>query len=105
MATTHYSIPEYTSTGTADLVGVSNAAFEKIDAALNDIQTALTALTSRVSSLENSSTVSGLTNRVSALEGKVTAMTPDTNDTVLTVDGLKNAKVTSAGTLYYKKTA
>lgn len=105
MATTHYSIPEYTSTGTADLIEVSNAAFEKIDAALNTIQTALTALTSRVTALENSSTVSGLTSRVSTLEGKVTAMTPDTSDTNLTVDGLKNAKVTSAGTIYYKKSA
>lgn len=105
MATTNYQIPEYASTGSADLVGVSNAAFEKIDAALNTIQTALTALTSRVEALENSSTVSGLTSRVTTLEGKVTAMTPATNDEALTVDGLKNAKVTSAGTIYYKKTA
>lgn len=105
MATTNYQIPEYTSTGSADLVGVSNAAFEKIDSALNAIQTALTALTGRVGTLENSSTDSGLTSRVSALEGKVSAMTPGTSDTALTVDGLKNAKVTSAGTIYYKKTA
>ena len=105
MATTHYSIPEYTSTGNVDLVGVSNAAFENIDNALNTIQTALTALTSRVSTLENSSTVSGLTSRVSTLETRMTDMTPATNDTALTVDALKNAKMTSAGTIYYKKTA
>lgn len=105
MATSHYQIPEYTSTGSADLVGVSNAAFEKIDSALNAIQSALTGLTSRVSTLENSPTVSGLSSRVSTLEANVAGMTPATNDTVLTVDGLKNAKVTSAGTIYYKKTA
>lgn len=105
MATSHYQIPEYTSTGSADLVGVSNAAFEKIDDALNAIQTALTALTSRVGAMESSSTVSGLTSRVSTLEGKVTAMTPATSDKALTVDGLKNAKVTSAGTIYCKKNA
>lgn len=105
MATSHYQLPEYTSTGSADLVGVSNAAFEKIDTALDTIQTALTALTSRVDALENSSTVSGLSSRVSTLEGKVTGMTPSDKDTALTVDGLKNAKVTSAGTIYYKKTA
>ena len=105
MATTNYQIPEYSATGSADLVGVSNAAFEKIDAALTAIQTSITALASRVTTLENSSTVSGLTSRVTTLETMVTGMTPATNDTVLTVDGLKNAKVTSAGTIYYKKTA
>ena len=105
MATTNYQIPEYTGAGSADLVGVSNAAFEKIDAALSTIQTSLTALASRVTALESSSTVSGLTSRVSTLETKVTGMTPATGDTVLTVDGLKNAKVTSAGAIYYKKSA
>ncbi len=103
MATSNYQIPEYTSTGSVDLVGVSNAAFEKIDSSMNAIQAALTALTGRVGTLENSPTVSGLTSRVSALEGKVTAMAPASNDTALTVDGLKNAKVTSAGTIYYHK--
>lgn len=98
MATSNYQIPEYSGTGSADLVGVSNAAFEKID-------TALAALASRVTALENSSAASGLTSRVTTLETKVTGMTPATGDAMLTVDGLKNAKVTSAGAIYYKKSA
>lgn len=104
MATTNYSLPEFTADGTADLIGIYNAAMEAIDAKLKELSdtiantTNLDAVKADVANLKSS--VSSINTSISGINSKIT---PSTNDTNLTVAELNGAKLTSGGIVYYKK--
>ena len=104
MATTNYSLPEFTAEGTPDLIGVYNAAMVAIDAKLKELSdsiantTNLDAVKADVANLKSS--VSSINTSISGINSKIT---PSTNDTSLTVAELNGAKLTSGGIVYYKK--
>ena len=104
MATTNYSLPEFTAEGTPDLIGVYNAAMVAIDAKLKELSdniantTNLDAVKSDVANLKSS--VSSINTSISGINSKIT---PSTNDKSLTVAELNGAKLTSGGIVYYKK--
>lgn len=111
MATTNYSLPEFTAEGTPDLIGVYNAAMVAIDKKLKEISdsiantTNLDAVKSDVASLKQSvsninSNISGINSSISGINSKIT---PGTSDTNLTVAELNGAKITAGGIVYYKK--
>lgn len=84
MATANYSIPEFASTDSIDLIGVYNAAMQIIDTKLKSIE----------------SNVSTLSTKVDNVQG----FAPDTSkDKTLTVANLNGAKVTSSGIIYFKQ--
>lgn len=104
MATTNYSLPEFTEEGTPDLIGVYNAAMVAIDAKLKELSdsiantTNLDAVKADVANLKSS--VSSINTSISGINNKIT---PSTNDTSLTVAELNGAKLTPGGIVYYKK--
>ena len=104
MATTNYSLPEFTAEGTPDLIGVYNAAMVAIDAKLKELSdsiantTNLDAVKADVANLKSS--VSSINTSISGINSKIT---PSTSDTSLTVAELNGAKLTSGGIVYYKK--
>ena len=104
MATTNYSLPEFTAEGTPDLIGVYNAAMVAIDAKLKELSdsiantTNLDAVKADVANLKSS--VSSINTSISGINSKIT---PSTSDTNLTVAELNGAKLTSGGIVYYKK--
>lgn len=104
MATTNYSLPEFTAEGTPDLIGVYNAAMVAIDAKLKELSdsiantTNLDAVKADVANLKSS--VSSINTSISGINSKIT---PSTSDTNLTVAELNLAKLTSGGIVYYKK--
>ena len=84
MATTNYSLPEFSSTGSVDLIGVHNAAMQIIDTKLKSIETQMGTLSTKVDSVQ--------------------AFAPNTStDKTLTVANLSGAKVTSSGIIYFKQ--
>lgn len=104
MATTNYSLPEFTEDGTADLIGVYNAAMVAIDKKLKELSdkiantTNLDAVKSDVANLKSS--VSSINTSISGINSKIT---PSKDDKSLTVAELNDAKLTAAGIVYYKK--
>lgn len=84
MATTNYSIPEFNSTDSIDLIGVYNAAMQLIDTKLKAMETDIGSLNAQLSNVQ------GFTPNVST-------------DNPLTVSNLNSAKVTSAGIVYFKQ--
>lgn len=84
MATTNYSIPEFNSTDSIDLIGVYNAAMQLIDTKLKSMETDIGSLNTQLSNVQ------GFTPNVST-------------DKPLTVSNLNSAKVTSAGIVYFKQ--
>lgn len=104
MATTNYSLPEFTAEGTPDLIGVYNAAMVAIDNKLKELSdsiantTNLDAVKSDIASLKSS--VSTINSNISGINSKIT---PGTSDKSLTVAELNEAKLTSGGIVYYKK--
>ena len=84
MATTNYSLPEFTSTGSVDLIGVHNAAMQLIDTKLKSLETQMGTLSTKVDNVQG--------------------FAPDaTKDKTLTVANLNGAKVTSSGIIYFKQ--
>lgn len=84
MATPNYSIPEFSPTGSVDLIGVYNAAMRIVDAKLKGIETKV--------------------DTVSANLSNVNGFAPNSStDKPLTVANLNGAKVTSAGIIYFKQ--
>ena len=84
MATTNYSLPEFSSTGSVDLIGVHNAAMQIIDTKLKSIETQMGTLSTKVDSVQ--------------------VFAPNTStDKTLTVANLNGAKVTSSGIIYFKQ--
>ena len=104
MATTNYSLPEFTAEGTPDLIGIYNAAMVAIDAKLKELSdniantTNLDAVKADVANLKSS--VSSINTSISGINSKIT---PSTSDKNLTVAELNGAKLTSGGIVYYKK--
>ena len=104
MATTNYSLPEFTAEGTPDLIGVYNAAMVAIDAKLKELSdniantTNLDAVKADVANLKSS--VSSINTSISGINSKIT---PSTKDKSLTVAELNGAKLTAGGIVYYKK--
>lgn len=104
MATTNYNLPEFTSEGTPDLIGIYNAAMVAIDAKLKELSdsiantTNLDTVKADISNLKSS--VSSINTSISGINSKIT---PATNDTSLTVAELNGAKLTAGGIVYYKK--
>lgn len=104
MATTNYSLPEFTEDGTADLIGVYNAAMVAIDKKLKELSdkiantTNLDAVKSDVANLKSS--VSSINTSISGINSKIT---PSKDDKSLTVAELNDAKLTAGGIVYYKK--
>ena len=104
MATTNYSLPEFTADGTPDLIGVYNAAMVAIDNKLKELSdsiantTNLDAVKADVNNLKSS--VSSINSSISGINSKIT---PSTEDKSLTVAELNGAKLTSGGIVYYKK--
>lgn len=104
MATTNYSLPEFTADGTADLIGVYNAAMVAIDKKLKELSdkiantTNLDAVKSDVDNLKSS--VSSINTSISGINSKIT---PSKSDKNLTVSELNDAKLTAGGIVYYKK--
>ena len=104
MATTNYSLPEFTAEGTPDLIGIYNAAMVAIDAKLKELSdsianiTNLDAVKDDVANLKSS--VSSINTSISGINSKIT---PSTSDKNLTVAELNGAKLTSGGIVYYKK--
>lgn len=84
MATTNYSIPEFNSTDSIDLIGIYNAAMQLIDTKLKAMETDIGSLNTQLSNVQ------GFTPNVST-------------DKPLTVSNLNSAKVTSAGIVYFKQ--
>ena len=84
MATTNYSFPVFTSTGSVDLIGVYNAAMQLIDTKLKSLETQMGTLSTKVDNVQGFS--------------------PNTStDKTLTVANLNGAKVTSSGIIYFKQ--
>ena len=52
MATTNYSIPEFNSTDSIDLIGVYNAAMQLIDTKLKSMETDIGALNTQLSNVQ-----------------------------------------------------
>lgn len=104
MATTNYQLPEFTEDGTADLIGIYNAAMVAIDTQLKELSdniantTNLDAVKADVANLKSS--VSSINTSISGINSKIT---PSTQDKSLTVAELNGAKLTSGGIVYYKK--
>lgn len=104
MTTTNYSLPEFTEDGTADLIGVYNAAMVAIDKKLKELSdkiantTNLDAVKSDIDNLKSS--VSSINTSISGINNKIT---PSTSDKNLTVAELNGAKLTAGGIVYYKK--
>ena len=84
MATTNYSLPEFSSTDSINLIGVYNAAMQLIDTKLKSMETDIGSLKTQLSNVQ------GFTPNVST-------------DKPLTVSNLNSAKVTSAGIVYFKQ--
>lgn len=84
MATTNYSLPEFSGTDSIDLIGVYNAAMQLIDTKLKSMETDIGALNKQLSNVQ------GFKPNVST-------------DKPLTVSNLNSAKVTSAGIVYFKQ--
>ena len=103
MATTNYSLPEFTAEGTPDLIGVYNAAMVAIDAKLKELSDSiantknLDAVKADVANLKSS--VSSINTSISGINSKIT---PSTSDKNLTVAELNGAKLTAGGIVYYK---
>lgn len=110
MATTNYSLPEFTAEGTPDLIGVYNAAMAAIDNKLKELSdsiattTNLDAVKSDVANLKSS--VSTINSNISGINYSISGInelfTPGTSDKSLTVAELNGAKVTAGGIVYYK---
>lgn len=84
MKTTNYSLPEFSSTDSVDLIGVYNAAMQIIDTKLKSIETQMGSLSTKVDNVQG--------------------FAPDTStDKTLTVANLNGAKVTSSGIIYFKQ--
>ena len=84
MATTNYSLPEFSSTSSVDLIGVYNAAMQIIDTKLKSIENQMGTLSTKVDNVQG--------------------FAPDTSkDKTLTVANLNGAKVTSSGIIYFKQ--
>ena len=84
MATTNYSLPEFTGTGSVDLIGVYNAAMQLIDTKLKSLETQMGTLSTKVDNVQGFS--------------------PNTStDKTLTVANLNGAKVTTSGIIYFKQ--
>jgi hypothetical protein len=84
MATTNYSLPEFSSTDSVDLIGVYNAAMQIIDTKLKSVETQMGTLSTKVDNVQG--------------------FAPDTStDKTLTVANLNGAKVTSSGIIYFKQ--
>lgn len=84
MATTNYSIPEFASSDSIDLIGVYNAAMQIIDTKLKSIENQMGTLSTKVDNVQG--------------------FAPDmTTDKTLTVANLNGAKVTSSGIIYFKQ--
>lgn len=84
MATTNYSLPEFSSTDSIDLIGVYNAAMQIIDTKLKSIESQMGTLRTKVDNVQGFS--------------------PNTStDKTLTVANLNGAKVTSSGIIYFKQ--
>lgn len=98
MATTNYNLPEFTAEGTADLIGVYNAAMVAIDKKLKELSDSI-ANTTNLDAVK--SDVANLKSSVSTINSKIT---PDTSDKSLTVAELNGAKLTAGGLVYYKQT-
>ena len=84
MATTNYQIPEFNSTDSIDLIGVYNAAMQLIDTKLKAMESDIGSLNTKLSDMQ------GFKPNVST-------------DKSFTVSNLNNAKVTSAGIVYFKQ--
>lgn len=84
MSTTNYQIPEFNSTDSIDLIGVYNAAMQLIDTKLKDMQSNIESLNTQLSNVQ------GFKPNVST-------------DKPFTVSNLNDAKVTSAGIVYFKQ--
>lgn len=84
MATTNYSLPEFSSTDSVDLIGVYNAAMQIIDVKLKSIESQMGTLSTKVDNVQGF------------------APNPSTDKT-LTVADLNGAKVTSSGVIYFKQ--
>lgn len=97
MATTNYNLPEFTAEGTADLIGVYNAAMVAIDKKLKELSDSI-ANTTNLDAVK--SDVANLKSSVSTINSKIT---PDTSDKSLTVAELNGAKLTAGGLVYYKQ--
>lgn len=84
MATTNYSLPEFSSTDSVDLIGVYNAAMQIIDTKLKSIESQMGTLSTKVDNVQG--------------------FTPNTStDKTFTVANLNGAKVTSSGIIYFKQ--
>ena len=84
MATTNYSLPEFSSTDSVDLIGVYNAAMQIIDTKLKSIESQMGTLSEKVDNVQG--------------------FAPNTStDKTLTVANLNGAKVTSSGIIYFKQ--
>ena len=84
MATTNYSLPEFSSTDSVDLIGVYNAAMQIIDTKLKSVETQMGTLSTKVDGVQ--------------------VFSPNTStDKTLTVANLSGAKVTSSGIIYFKQ--
>lgn len=84
MATTNYSLPEFSSTDSVDLIGVYNAAMQIIDTKLKSIESQMGTLSKKVDNVQG--------------------FAPNTStDKTLTVANLNGAKVTSSGIIYFKQ--
>ena len=84
MATTNYSLPEFSSTDSVDLIGVYNAAMQIIDTKLKSIESQIGTLSTKVDNVHG--------------------FAPNTStDKTLTVANLNGAKVTSSGIIYFKQ--
>lgn len=97
MATTNYNLPEFTAEGTADLIGVYNAAMVAIDKKLKELSDSI-ANTTNLDAVK--SDVANLKSSVSTINSKIT---PGTSDKSLTVAELNGAKLTAGGLVYYKQ--
>ena len=111
MATSHFSLPEFTATGTADLIGIYNAAIEAIDTALYNIQSTANTANSTATTANNTANSAVSVNATQATDissikaslSNITGFAPSSSDAALTVSNLNGAKITSAGIVYFKK--
>lgn len=90
MATTNYSLPLFTGTGSVDLLGIYNTAMNTIDSELKKINDSIGTINSTLSSLQG--TVSGLSSQIP---------TQSSGDKIFDVSSLAGAKMTSTGFVYF----
>ena len=84
MATTNYSLPEFSGTDSIDLIGVYNAAMQIIDTQLKSIESQMGTLSTK--------------------EDNVQGFAPNpSTDKTLTVANLNGAQVTTSGIIYFKQ--